>query len=610
MLTVKGKDFLLDGKKFNIYSGAMHYFRVLPYYWEDRLTKLKAAGLNTVETYVAWNVHEPKEGEFCFDGRYDLVKFVEIAKKVGLYVIIRPGPYICAEHDFGGFPAWLLKYDEIRLRCYDEKYLSFAQRYFKELLPRLVPLQISNGGNIIAMQIENEYGSYGDDKKYLGFLRDLMKNCGINVLLFTSDGESKYHLSGGSLKDEFKVVNFGSYPNDGFRELKEYQPNMPLMCGEYWCGWFDHWGKRHPFAGTTWVDRGMKEFFDNDGNVNFYMFHGGTNFGFSAGANYHERYYPTTTSYDYNAPLNEWGDYTPKYHKVRAQLLTKQGLPFSELPPSPKLQSIGAVTLTEIAYFMDNIKAAGEKHIDHIPHYMEHYGQNHGYILYHTEIEGDYPNTSIGATGVHDIAYVFVNGKFVGKYDRTIPNKEKQFLESFDFKIPAFKGKISVDILVEAMGRINFAKRIYDKKGLATVMIGEQLHFGFEIYTIPLDNLASIKFQNTNKAKTENGIEYPKFLKGEFDAELGKDCFVDMEGFTKGCVFVNGFNLGRYWNIGPQRTLYLSGAILKETNEIVILEQEKTEASTILISDKCVFARYDKKQNSFRRMIKKIFKIK
>lgn len=601
MLEIKGKDFLLNGKKFNIYSGAMHYFRILPEYWEDRLVKLKLSGLNTVETYISWADHEPNEGEYCFEGRFDIIKFIEIAKKLGLYVIIRPGPYICAEYDFGGFPAWLLNDETLKLRCYNEKYLSYVKKYFEELLPKFAPLQISKGGNIIAMQIENEYGSYGNDKKYLAFLRDLIRGCGIDVLLFTSDGEGRYHLSGGALTDEYKVVNFGCFPNEGFKDLKILEPNKPLMCGEFWCGWFDHWGKKHPLTNSFASGKALNEFFACDANFNLYMFHGGTNFGFSAGANYHERYYPTTTSYDYNAPLNEWGDYTPKYHKMRELLLKKQNLPASPLPPSPKLQKIGKVDLKEVALLMDNIKVLGEKHIEHFPKYMEYFRQKSGYILYHTEIEGNYPETSIAATGVHDIAYVFVNDKFIGKIDRTIADKNKQFSEMFDFKIPAFCGKIVVDILVEGMGRINFGKGIYDRKGLATIMIGEQLHFGYEIYTLPMDDLSGMEF---TKIGSENKGE-PRFLRGNFKASSKNDCFLDMQGFSKGCVFINGFNLGRYWNIGPQRTLYLPGVLLKEENEIIILEQEKNEVNFVNIIDKPIFAKYNKKPNNFIKLFNK-----
>lgn len=257
MFEIRGRNFYLDGAKFHIYSGAMHYFRIPRAYWADRLLKLKAAGFNTVETYVAWNLHQPTEDTFDFEGQNDLIAFLQTAQEAGLYAIVRPGPYICAEWDFGGFPAWLLKDDGIQLRCYSEPYLSYVKAYFNVLLPKLAPLQITHGGPILMMQVENEYGSYGRDQKYLAFLRDLMRENGIDVPLFTSDGESKYHLSGGGLAEEFKVVNFGGFPSNGFRDLKAFQPDKPLMCGEMWCGWFDHFrentiipqkpGQRKPF---------------------------------------------------------------------------------------------------------------------------------------------------------------------------------------------------------------------------------------------------------------------------------------------------------------------------------------------------------------------------
>ncbi|MGN0515887.1 glycoside hydrolase family 35 protein, partial [Eubacterium sp.] len=376
----------------------MHYFRIPCEYWEDRLLKLKAAGLNTVETYVAWNVHQPTEDEFCFEGQNDVVDFIKTAQKVGLNVILRPGPYICAEWEFGGFPAWLLKYDDIQLRCYSEPYISLVKQYFDVLMPMLVPLQVTHGGPILMMQFENEYGSYGRDKKYLSYLCELMRGNGIDVPLFTSDGEGKYHLSGGGLKDEFKTVNFGSYPVDGFRDIMEYQPDKPLMCSEMWCGWFDHFYEKHHHSSNAYskmtLTKILNQFFELDASFNFYMFHGGTNFGYMAGANYANVYQPTTTSYDYDAPLNEYGDYTYKYHIIRDILCKKQGIN-PPLPPRTETQKIGKVELTKSASLAGNIKNIGTHHFDHIPHYMEHYGQNYGLILYHTEIEGNYPDTSI-----------------------------------------------------------------------------------------------------------------------------------------------------------------------------------------------------------------------
>lgn len=590
MFEIRGKNFYLDNKKVNVYSGAIHYFRVPHEYWRDRLEKLKAAGFNTVETYVAWNVHQPEEERWCFEGQADVFRFIRTAQEIGLYVIVRPGPYICAEWDFGGLPAWLLKYEGIRLRCYSEPYLSLVKRYFDELLPRLAPLQVSHGGPVIMMQIENEYGSYGRDKKYLSYLRDLIRQNGIDVPLFTSDGESKYHLSGGSLPEEFKVVNFGGFPQSSFHDLREYQPEKPLMCGEMWCGWFDHFREKHHHSAAAWSRRTfskiLRQLFEEDANFNFYMFHGGTNFGCMAGANYDGFYQPTTTSYDYDAPLNEYGDYTPKYLAMREALCKKQGID-PPLPPRPQTQKIGSVALGETASLAANVKNIGTHYFDHIPHYMEHYGQQHGLILYHTEIEGDYPDTSIFADGVHDIAYVYVNRKLAGKYDRSLPLTKQQrkhgvqALESFRFPIPAFCGKVEIDILVEGMGRINFNKQIYDRKGLANVCIGEQYVYDFDIYTLPVENLGKLVYDGAS--------QYPAYLRGVFPASSKADCFIRLDGFTKGYVFVNGINLGRYWNVGPQHTLYLPGVWLKETNEIVVLELEKCQKPCVEIIDHPVF---------------------
>lgn len=593
MFTIRGRDFYLDGAKFHIYSGAMHYFRIPRAYWADRLLKLKAAGFNTVETYVAWNVHQPTEDTFDFEGQNDLIAFLQTAREVGLYAIVRPGPYICAEWDFGGFPAWLLKDDGMRLRCYSEPYLSYVKAYFNVLLPKLAPLQMTHGGPILMMQVENEYGSYGRDQKYLAFLRDLMRENGIDVPLFTSDGESKYHLSGGGLAEEFKVVNFGGFPSNGFRDLKAFQPDKPLMCGEMWCGWFDHFREKHHHSAEAWSKKTfskiLNQFFEADASFNFYMFHGGTNFGFMAGANDGGYYQPTTTSYDYDAPLNEYGDYTAKYHIMRETLCKRQGIEPPPLPPRPKTQKIGSVALTQSAGLFPNIERIATHHTDHIPHYMEHYGQSYGMILYHTEIEGDYPATSISADDVHDIAYIYVNRKFVGKYDRSKPLTNKQIkngvppTEGFTFPVPAFKGKAEIDILVEGMGRINFAKRIHDRKGLSMVRIGEQYVYDFDIYTLPVDRLESLHFESGTNTKC------PVYLKGTFETQSRADCFVKFDGFTKGYIFVNGINLGRYWNVGPQRTLYLPGVWLKDENDIVVLELEGCREPCVEIIDRPIF---------------------
>ena len=413
MLTCDETSFRLHGKKFHIYSGAMHYFRILPQYWEDRLQKLKAAGFNTVETYVCWNLHEPQKGQFDFSGRLDLVRFLETAQKVGLYALVRPGPYICAEWDFGGLPAWLLRERDLRLRCSDPRFLGHVADYFRVLLPKLLPLQCSRGGNLLALQVENEYGSYGNDKTYLRFLRDLIRSCGVEVPLFTSDGPASSMLSGGTVEGAWPTVNFGSGADKAFQALERLSGRGPRMCTEFWCGWFDHWGEKHHTRDTAEMLRELSLLLEQDASFSLYMFHGGTNFGFTAGANQYIRYNPTVTSYDYDAPLNEYGDYTPKYFAIRELLCRRQGIPLPPLPPRPQLQNLGEVALLERAELLENLESLGAAHVSPMPESMEHYGQNFGLIHYRTRLPGDYEGGTLTLEGLADRAYVLETGNVV-----------------------------------------------------------------------------------------------------------------------------------------------------------------------------------------------------
>lgn len=585
MLEIKNNEFYMDSKPFKIYSGAMHYFRILPEYWEDRLTKLKLAGFNTVETYVCWNLHEPKPGEFCFDGMLDIVRFVETAEKVGLYCIVRPGPYICAEWDFGGLPAWLLKDKNMQIRCSYPDYTACVARFYKALLPLLVPHLQSNGGNIIAMQVENEYGSYGNDKEYMRFVEKLMRDCGVDILLFTSDGNWKNMLSGGSLPDIYKVLNFGSKAKTAFGCLKDFKNDGPNMCGEFWCGWFDHWGSKHHTRDAASVGKEIKDFLDIGASFNFYMFHGGTNFGFTAGANQNpmKPYEPTTTSYDYCALLNEWGDYTPAYHEVRKILCEAQNIELSPLPESPKLQSIGEVNLTQFAPLFDNLDNIAQKHRASVPESMEYFGQNFGLIYYETVVRGKYDMVPLQIKDVHDFGYVYFDSKLKKRIDRTQYTAKgfKKLLNLKDkaFMMPALSGERKIGVLVDAMGRVNYGEHIIDRKGMTDIYIGNQRQMGYDVYTIPLDNLEKLSFSSKSNS-------LPVFMKGEFTADSKADCFVHLDGFKKGYVWINGFNLGRYWHIGPQKSLYLPGALLKDKNEIVVLEMEGYDKPTVAITDK------------------------
>lgn len=581
MLEIKNGKFYLDGEPYTIYSGAMHYFRILPEYWEDRLSKLKACGFNTVETYVCWNLHEPKKGEFDFSGMLDIVKYIKTAEKLGLNVILRPGPYICAEWDFGGFPAWLLKDKNIRLRCNDETFISHVTDFFNELLSRVAPLQKTRGGNIIAMQIENEYGSYGNDKKYLERVKQIFIDNGIDVLFFTSDGTDKSMIHGGGVSGVYKTLNFGSRAASAFKALEGVQENMPKMCMEFWCGWFDHWGDKHHTREYQSIIKEIEDFFDQDASFNFYMFHGGTNFGFTAGANHYDVYEPTVTSYDYCALLNEYGDYTPAYHAVRDILHKKQSLPLSELPPSPERQNIGIVRLEEKTGLFENMDNIGEKHYSPLPEGMEYYGQNFGMIYYETVVNGAYGLVELKLKDLHDRAYLYINGKHKKTYDYK-PEKQNvisQLAKKASNAINLNKDRTEIGVLVDAMGRVNYGEHLTDRKGISGICLNLQHLMDYEVTCLPLDNLEKLDY-NLSAEK------YPMFFKGKFKAEPNKECFVRFDNFTKGSIYVNGFNLGRYWGIGPQKTLYLPGALLKEENEIVVLELENCIKPEVIITDR------------------------
>ena len=593
MLEIKNKKFYMDSKPFDIYSGAMHYFRTVPEYWEDRLTKLKAAGFNTVETYVCWNLHEKKPGEFDFSGILDIEKYLEIAQRVGLYAIVRPGPYICAEWDFGGLPAWLLKDKNMQIRCMYPDYLKCVERFYKELLPRLVPHLESHGGNIIAMQVENEYGSYGNDKDYLRYVEKLTRDCGIDCLLFTSDENTNNMISGGSLPDIYKVLNFGSRSRTAFNVLKGFENDGPNMCGEFWCGWFDHWRDKHHTRNSLEIVNEIKGFIDNGASFNIYMFHGGTNFGFTAGANHNQGhgYEPTVTSYDYCAMLTEWGDYTPAYHAVRKLLCEKQGIEPPELPESPKLQSIGKVELTETASLFENLDNIGEKHHVPVPEGMEYFGQNFGLIYYETTLKGKYNASPMYVKNVHDFAEVYFDGEKKTSIDRTLYSVEgkttlkdvifkKKKGESSPFLMPALSGERKIGVLVDTMGRVNYGGNMLDRKGISDIYLGIQRLMNYDVWTLPLDNLDKLKYSSSVKK------DEPVFLRGSFKTDSKADCFIHLDGFNRGCIYINGFNLGRFWKVGPQKSLYIPGTLLKDENEIIVFNIGGYSKPTVSITDK------------------------
>jgi beta-galactosidase len=559
---VLGNRFLLNGQPFRLLAGAIHYFRIVPEYWRDRLLKLKACGFNAVETYVPWNMHEPAEGRFEFGGIANLVRFVETAGELGLHVIVRPSPYICAEWEFGGLPAWLLNYPNIRLRCNDPVYLEKVDAYYDALLPQLVPLLCTNGGPIIAMQIENEYGSYGNDKAYLTHLKEGMIDRGIDVLLFTSDGPEDDMLQGGTLPGVLATVNFGSRANEAFAKLLEYQPEGPLMCMEFWNGWFDHWMKPHHTRDAESVAETLREMMDAGASLNFYMFHGGTNFGFWNGANYHEKYEPTITSYDYDSPLSECGDTTEKYDKVRAILSEYASEPLIPVPPSLPKRAYGALELTEQAPLFGNLDRLANPVQRVTPEPMELLGQSNGFIVYSTRISGPRTQGKLTIQDVRDRALVYVDGAFIGVTERWDP-------QTFMLDIPP-EGAV-LDILVENMGRINYGPRLNDHKGITEgVRMNNQFQYDWTIHPLPLNDLGELTYVRGSLEPSA----LPTFYRAALDiADEPADTFLKTEGWTKGNVWINGFHLGRYWERGPQQTLYVPAPILKQgANEVIVFE--------------------------------------
>lgn len=564
-LTMNKKQYLLDGEPFRILSGAIHYFRVVPEYWEDRLLKLKACGFNTVETYIAWNVHEPGEGQYNFEGLGDVVKFIELAGQLGLHVIVRPSPYICAEWEFGGLPAWLLKDSDMQLRCMDDAYLAKVDRYYDQLIPKLVPLLSTNGGPILAVQVENEYGSFGNDTAYLKYIRDGLINRGVDVLLFTSDGPTDEMLLGGTIDGVHATVNFGSRVAESVGKFREYRPNEPLMVMEYWLGWFDHWMEPHHVREAADVAGVLDEMLEADGSVNLYMFHGGTNFGFYNGANHINTYEPTVTSYDYDALLTEWGDITEKYEAVRS-VLGKHGIePGCPLPaPIPKY-SYGKVELTDSGTLFSQLDQLSTPVEQTSLQPMEKYDQAYGFILYSTWVKGPRVKQQLHIQDVRDRAQIFVDGKFLGVVERWNP-------QSLEISIP--KEGARLDIFVENMGRVNYGPLLRDSKGITQgVRLDNQYQSNWTIRTFPLvpESLSSVQYEKNvtyNKQANE-----PIFHKGFFEVEKIGDTFLRFDGWGKGVAWVNGFNLGRYWDIGPQRALYVPGPLLRKgRNEIVLFE--------------------------------------
>lgn len=558
---IKGNQFIKDGKPVKLISGAVHYFRNLPDTWQDIFKKMRAMGLNCVETYCAWNMHEKTPGEFDFSGILDIAKFIKTAQAEGLMAIVRPGPYICAEWEFGGLPWWIQADESIEIRCSNAAYIKYFDRYLDRLFDEIRPLLCTNGGNVIMLQCENEYGSYGDDKKYLKYLRDGFIRRGIDVPLFTSDGTDKEHLYDGTIDGCLSTVNFGSRVEENFKAHDELYPDSPKMCMEMWDGWFDAWGDdRHHTTSAEDYAKAVDDMLSR-GSVNMYMFIGGTNFGFMSGANHYEKFAPDVTSYDYDALLSECGDVTPKYMAIREVIKKHIDSPLPEVPQNRRKLSYGKTVLTEQAGVFDNLDNLSSPVHSDVPLCMEKYSQGYGYIAYRSVLNRDYSDVTLSFESLGDRAQIYINKNLV---DIIYINDDK-----LETKITAQKGDV-LTVLCENMGRANYGSKMMRKKGIAgRLLIDGKIHFGWDVYTLPMNNLSKVVYGKN--APEEKSV----FYKGSFTVDEVADTFIKLDNFTKGFVVVNSFNLGRYWEIGPQKTLYLPASLLKTgENEIVVFESD------------------------------------
>ncbi len=570
---IGNKTFLLNGKPFVVKAAEVHYPRIPRPYWEQRIKMCKALGMNTLCIYIFWNIHEQKMDEFDFTGNNDIRAFVKLAQQNGMYVIVRPGPYVCAEWEMGGLPWWLLKKKDIKLREKDEFFMERLEKFEAQVGKQLGDLTIEKGGPIIMVQVENEYGSYGEDKPYISAVRDVVRKSGFDkVQLFQCDWSSNFTKNG--LDDLTWTMNFGTGANidNEFRKLKQLRPESPLMCSEFWSGWFDKWGGRHETRGAKDMVDGMRDMLDRGISFSLYMTHGGTNWGHWAGAN-SPGFAPDVTSYDYDAPINEAGQTTPKYFELREMMAKyNDGKKLPAIPKEYPVISIPKVEFTEVAPLYDNLPTPVQ--VNGPLKTFEELDMGWGCLLYRTKIAQNVTSESVlKITEAHDYAQVFINKKYIGKIDRI--NRESTVT------LPPVKEGDILDIYVEALGRINFGRAIKDFKGITekveltyNLANNSQVNInlkGWDIYCLPDD------YKTQTQLKYVPVTAQNKNVRGNYRAtfKLNKvgDTFINLEHFGKGQVYVNGYAIGRFWQIGPQQTLYMPGCWLKKgVNEIIVTD--------------------------------------
>jgi len=552
-----GDQFTLDGKPFQVLAGEMHYPRIPRASWRDRLKKLKALGLNTLTSYVFWNAHEAEKGVYDFSGNLDVAAWIRMAQEEGLWVNLRPGPYICGEWDGGGLPAWLFPTNDIAARSTDPRYIEPVKAWLKRLGHELSPLLIDNGGPVVLTQIENEYGAFGADQAYLAAQRQALRDAGFTGMLYTADPAE--YFAKGSVPGVVGGINFGTkyIAADEFATRAKVRPQGPFFCSELWGGWFDSYGKLHETMPIPPLLDSLKWMLERKYSISFYMLHGGTSFGFTPGANWNkDGYQPDIASYDYDALLDEAGRPTPKFLAVQA--LFKTFLPAEAFAPMPAPESsitVPRFALTETAS-LDQL--LGRPHLSAAPQSLEALGQSHGLMVYRHDgkaaLKGE-----LAFGDVRDYALIRIGGKLHAVLDRRFEEKRAT--------IDAPAGT-SIEVLVDTMGHCNYGANIgKDQKGLigAATLDGKPLE-DWAHFALPLDDISGLRFG-------AGPVAGPAFHRGTFEVAAPGYTFLDMRGWGKGYVWVNGHNIGRYWSAGPQQAMFVPGSWLKVgTNEVVVLD--------------------------------------
>lgn len=593
---IKDGHFVYDNKPIQIISGEMHYNRIPHQYWQHRFKMLKAMGLNSVATYVFWNTHETEPGKWDFEGDKNLREYIKLAGQEGLHVILRPGPYACAEWEFGGYPWWLQNVEGMELRRDNAQFLKYTDIYINRLFQEVGDLQITNGGPIVMVQVENEFGSYVSQRKdipliehraYNAKIKDQLSKAGFNVPLFTSDGT--WLFEGGAIDGVLPTGNGENNIANLKKVVNEYHNNQgPYMVAEFYPGWLAHWAEPHPVIDASTIARQTEEYLKNDISFNFYMVHGGTNFGFTSGANYDKKHdiQPDLTSYDYDAPISEAGWITPKFDSLRTVIKKYARYEIPNVPNPHPIIEIPSIKLTKVADVL-GILGKEKSTQSSIPLTFEQLNQGHGYVLYSRKFNQPI-NGTLEISGLRDYAVVYVNGEKVGELNRYYNNY------SMDIDVPF---NSTLEILVENMGRINYGPEIVNNtKGIISpVKINDiNIEGNWEMYKFPMNTVPDFStirksdvYENI-PSKTKSLQGKPIIYEGTFELTETGDTFIDMEEWGKGIIFINGINIGRYWQVGPQQTLFIPGVWLnKGKNKIVIFEQLnnelKTEVKTVKI---------------------------